>query len=111
MINEKIYFDSSDDRVFIETYAVCDSNVQPRDAILIIPGGGYSGVSWREGIYTALAFLARGVNTFVLTYSTGEHAVYPRQLLDAARAFKYIKENAEKYHVNPKRIFALGYSA
>ena len=111
MIQEKIYFDESDERVFLEVYVQNDPVVSERDAILVIPGGGYSGVSVREGIYTALAFLGKGVNTFVLTYSVGEHAVYPRQLLDAARALKYIKENAEKYHVNPNRIFALGYSA
>ena len=111
MINEKIYFDPTDNRVFLETYSVNDPATQPRDAILVIPGGGYSNVSEREGIYTALAFLGKGVNTFVLKYSVGEGAIYPRQLLDACRAFKYIKENAEKYHINPERIFALGYSA
>lgn len=118
MIKEKIYFDPSDDRVFLETYAVDDRNyvvkdasVKPRDAILVIPGGGYAHVSGREGIYTALSFLAKGANAFVLTYSVGEDAVYPRQLLDACRALKYIKENADKYYINPDRIFALGYSA
>lgn len=111
MIQEKIFFDSNDDRVFLETYAVCDTGVEPRDAVLIIPGGAYRLVCKREGIYTALAFLGRGVNAFVLNYSVGEDAVYPRQLIDAARAVKYIKENAEKYHINPDRIFALGYSA
>ena len=118
MINEKIYFDPSDDRVFLETYAVNrkdypvkDATASQTDAILVIPGGGYANVSSREGIYTALAFLGKGFNTFVLTYSVGEHAVYPRQLLDACRALKYIKENAEKYNINPNRIFALGYSA
>lgn len=111
MIQEKIFFDPQDDRVFLEVYAVNDPVVSERDAILVIPGGGYSGVSAREGIYTSLAFLGKGINTFVLTYSTGEHAIYPRQLLDAGRALKYIKDNAEKYHINPDRIFALGYSA
>ena len=111
MINEKIYFDKSDRRVFLETYAVAEPNVAPRDAILIIPGGGYLMVSWREGVYPALDFLGRGVNAFVLRYSTGEHAVYPRQLLDAGRALAYIKENASRYNINPERIFALGYSA
>jgi acetyl esterase/lipase len=111
MIYEKIFFDENDDRVFLETYAVNDPAVCARDAILVIPGGGYSNVSAREGIYTALAFLARGINTFVLTYSCGEHAKYPRQLIDAARALKYIKDNAGKYNIDPTRVFALGYSA
>lgn len=111
MIQEKIFFDKNDDRVFLDVYAVNDQSVAPRDAVLIIPGGAYSGVSAREGLYTALAFIARGVNAFVLTYSVGQDAVYPRQLLDAGRALKHIKENADKYHVNSARIFALGYSA
>lgn len=111
MVKEKIYFDPNDKRVFLDVYAVNDATVAPRDALLVIPGGGYSGVSYREGIYTALAFLGRGVNAFVLTYSVEEDAVYPRQLLDAARAMQYIKENAEKYHVDPERIFATGFSA
>ena len=111
MIQEKIYFDSTDERVSLDVYAVNDPTVKARDAILVIPGGAYQIVSRREGIYTALAFLGKGINTFVLNYSVGEHAVYPRQLLDAARALKYIKDNADKYHVNKDRIFALGYSA
>jgi acetyl esterase/lipase len=111
MISEKIYFDENDRRVFLDVYAVAEPNTAARDAILVIPGGGYSFVSWREGIYTALDFLGKGINTFVLTYSTGAHAVYPRQLLDAGRALDYIKKNADRYNINPERIFALGYSA
>ncbi len=111
MIHNKIFFDKEDDRVFIETYAVNDQKVSLRDAVLIIPGGAYSSVCVREGLYTALALLGHGVSAFVLKYSVGEHAKYPRQLLDAARALEYIKENAEVYHVDPERIFALGYSA
>ena len=111
MIIEKIYFDENDRRVYLDVYAVAEPGVAPRDAILVIPGGAYSDVSWREGIYTALEFLGRGINTFVLKYSTGAHAIYPRQLLDAGRAFAYIKENASRYNINPERIFALGYSA
>ena len=110
-ISEKIYFNDADDRVFLDVYAMHDEVNEIRDAVLVIPGGAYAGVSWREGVYTALALVGRGVNAFVLTYSVGEHAVYPRQLTDAASALKYIKDNAERYHIDPNRIFALGYSA
>ena len=110
-ISEKIYLSDADDRVFLDVYAMHDETNEVRDAVLVIPGGAYAGVSWREGVYTALALVGRGVNAFVLTYSVGEHAVYPRQLTDAASALKYIKDNAERYHIDPNRIFALGYSA
>ena len=100
MLHEKIYIDPSDERVFLETYALADPNVATRDAILILPGGAYRGISERERMYTPLAFLGKGINTFVLTYSIGEDAVYPKQLLDAAAAMKYIKSNSEKYNIN-----------
>ena len=110
-ISERIYFNKDDDRVYLDVYAVNDYKVSPRDAVLVLPGGAYSGVSWREGVYTGLALAGNGVNAFVLTYSVGDHAIYPRQLLDAAMALRYIKDNAERYHIDPERVFALGYSA
>jgi acetyl esterase/lipase len=82
--------------------------------MLVIPGGGYSTVcSDREGEPIALAFLAKGYNTFVLNYRVGdsEKDVYPAQLLDACRAVLTIKENAERFNINPDRIFAAGFSA
>jgi acetyl esterase/lipase len=110
-ISEKIYLRENNENVFLDVYAVHDEDNKRKDAVLIIPGGAYGGVSWREGVYTGLAFAGRGINAFVLTYSVGAEAKYPRQLTDAALAMKHIKENAEKYHIDPNRIFALGYSA
>ena len=112
MKHERIYFDKTDDRVFLDTYAAIDPLMAKRDAMLVIPGGGYSHVcADREGECIALAFCAKGMNCFVLTYSVGEDAVYPRQLLDAARAMAYIKAHADEYNVNPERIFGVGFSA
>jgi len=112
MKHERIYFDETDKRVFLDTYAVMDEKMAKRDAMLIIPGGGYDHVcADREGECVALAFGAKGMSCFVLTYSVGKDAIYPRQLLDAARAFLYIKEHAEEYNINPERIFGVGFSA
>ena len=47
MLHEKIYIAPSDERVFLETYALCDPNVAARDAILIMGGGGYARVCER----------------------------------------------------------------
>ena len=84
-----------------------------RPAILVIPGGGYHGVcTEREGEPIALAFIQKGYNAFVLNYRVGKEGdVFPKQLLDAARAMVYIKDNAEKYSTNPKRVFVTGFSA
>ena len=87
-------------------------NPEPRDGLLIIPGGGYWFVSMdREGEPMALTFCGKGMNCFVLEYSVGEHALFPQPLREAALAMAHIKEHAQEYDVNPDRIFAVGFSA
>ena len=110
MLHERIFLDPSDDRVYIDTY-VADDHSHLHDAMLVIPGGGYSAVcSDREGEPIALAYLAKGYNCFVLHYRVVRER-YPRQLIDASRAIIHIRENAEKYAVDRDRVFAVGFSA
>ena len=112
MLHERIYLDETDDRVYLDTY-VGDIRNFARDAMLVFPGGGYGNVCTdREGEPIALAYLAKGFNAFVLHYRVGKEGdVYPKQLIDAARAVIHIKANAEKYNIDPDRIFAVGFSA
>lgn len=112
MIYEKIKLFDDRENVFLEVFCADKIWDMKRDAILVIPGGGYSGVcSDREGEPIALAFLARGMNAFVLHYSVGAEAATTRPLLEASAAMKYIKDNSEKYNINPDRVFACGFSA
>ena len=112
MLHEKIYLDPTDERVVLETYVSTNTDNSPRDAMLVLPGGGYHFLSSREAESIALAYLAKGFNAFVLSYRVGNpDDVYPKQLLDASRAVLHIRENAEKYSINPKRVFAVGFSA
>ena len=88
-----------------------------RKAVLVCPGGGYRFCSNFEGEPIALAYLAAGYNAFVLDYSvrsaaTGEVGKkFPGQLIEAAMAMKFIKDNAEKFHIDPDYVFVNGYSA
>jgi len=78
--------------------------------VLVIPGGGYGFCSAREGEPVALAFLAAGCTAAVLRYSAAP-ARHPTQLFEAAAAMAYLREHAKKYHIDPKRVFACGFSA
>ena len=49
--------------------------VKERPLVLVVPGGGYSHVSPREGDPVALQFAAAGYHTAVLTYSVSEKSV------------------------------------
>ena len=111
MIIKKIPLRDDDENVFLTTY-INDTVSAPRDTMFIIPGGGYSNVcSDREGDLIALAYLAKGYNAFVLTYSVKERAVFPRPLCDASLGMSYVRTHAQEYNVNPDRIFAVGFSA
>ena len=111
MRHERIYLDSECDEVWIETYIANDGDC--RDALLVIPGGGYGVVCHHsEGEPIALAFAARGYNTFTLNYRAKQGMYhYPTQLIDASRAMLYLRENAESLKINAQRIFAVGFSA
>ena len=110
MIRDRIYINPDDKNVWLESLA--EPSDTPRDAMLVIPGGGYGCVcSDREGWPIAEAFMNHGMNCFVLNYRVGEKSKYPDQLIDAALAMDYIRKNAGKYFVNPERVFVVGFSA
>lgn len=84
--------------------------IKQRPAIIVFPGGGYEFLSDREAEPIALAFAAQGYCAFILKYAI-KPAVYPLQLFQAMAAIDYIKNNAEKYHVNKNNIAVIGFSA
>ncbi len=111
-MNNRVISICADDPSVTLTAYVADEGWKKRDAMLVIPGGGYGVVcDDREGEPIALAFLARGVNAFVLKYSVGEKAKFPRPLCEASVAMAYIKDHAEEFHVDADRVFCVGFSA
>lgn len=79
-----------------------------RPALLVLPGGGYSHVSPREGEPIAQAYLARGYHAFVLDYSIAP-AKFPTALREAAMAMAYIRANAAAFSI--RKVAAVGFSA
>ena len=85
--------------------------VQPRPAVLVIPGGGYSGVCERtEGSPVALTFNRLGFHAFVLNYRVAPNC-FPAPLEVAVRAVKLIRGHAEEWGIIPDRIVSCGFSA
>ncbi|MBP1676672.1 MAG: putative xylanase [Bacteroidetes bacterium] len=80
-------------------------------AVLICPGGGYSGVSQiKEGSEIARWFNNLGVTAFVLYYRmpNGHHAI---PLKDAQTGLSIIYKNAKKWNIDRKKIGIMGFSA
>lgn len=82
-----------------------------RPAIVVCPGGGYVYCSRAEGEPVAMAYAARGFHTFVLRYSTGYDAAGFAPLKEVSWVIGYIRENAEKWHIDPEKIVTCGFSA
>lgn len=82
-----------------------------RPAVVVCPGGGYSMCSPREADPIALQYASKGYNTFVLYYTVGKNAAFPKPLVDLSKAMKIIRENAEEWGVIKNKIAVLGFSA
>lgn len=111
MLYEKIRFDENDNDAFLETFVAEKVKGFVRKAILVIPGGGYGEVcAEREGEPIAMAFMPYGYNAFVLHYSVKKEP-FPSHLIQASKAIKHIKDNAEKYDIDAENLFVVGFSA
>lgn len=80
--------------------------------LIIVPGGSMTHIPPEESEKTALAFAARGYQTFILRYSFLDEAqpLYPKPLIDLARAVQLVKHHRQEWHLR-KTLFILGFSA
>ncbi|HJC91563.1 MAG TPA: alpha/beta hydrolase [Candidatus Mediterraneibacter excrementigallinarum] len=84
---------------------------EKRPAVIICPGGGYETLSFiGEGISMAEKFEASGYFPFILRYRVSP-VHYPEPQKDLALAIKYVRANAERYHIAPDRLMLMGSSA
>ena len=85
-----------------------------RDAMLVVPGGGYCMLAAHEGEPVAKAFYEQGMNVFVLTYTTDITFSVPlkkQPLCDIARAIRYLRANGEEFRIAGKKLAICGFSA
>lgn len=85
-------------------------------AIIICPGGGYhTQLSTREGSDVAKALNEVGISAFVLKYRLPSDKTMISKsigpLQDAQQAIRIVRQNAQKWNLNPRRIGIMGFSA
>ncbi|MBR2510230.1 MAG: alpha/beta hydrolase [Lentisphaeria bacterium] len=84
---------------------------EKRPAILLIPGGGYGNVCEpTEGTPVARRFNELGYHVIVLDYRTAPER-FPAPQLDAMRAMKIIRGNADKWNIDADKVCSCGFSA
>lgn len=85
-------------------------------AVIICPGGGYSGLAMgHEGLQVAERFASVGVTAFVLKYRLPSDAIMIDRsvgpLQDVEQAIYTVRKDAAKWNVNPSKIGVMGFSA
>ena len=122
MINEKIYFYEGNKDVYLDVNIIeehSEYSIKKRPMMLICPGGSYYLCSAREADPISRAYLAEGYNTAILYYTAKEKfdELYDHENdvakphLEVARAICTIRDNAEKWNVDPEQIVVIGFSA
>ncbi len=86
------------------------------EAVVICPGGGYHVLAYDwEGIDIASWLNSKGIAAIVLTYRLPDASCnivpYKSPLMDAQRALRTVRANAEKWNVDPAKIGVMGFSA
>lgn len=117
MIHEVFPFKKANSNITLTAYVREPiMGTKPRPAVIICPGGGYGFLSPNEGEPIAMRFNSMGYNAFVLSYTNlsntpTEELVWPEPLFDIAAAVLCIKDNAQKWDVDPNQLFVCGFSA
>lgn len=92
-------------------------NTKPNtSAVIICPGGGYMHLAFdKEGTKIAEWFNSLGIAAFVLKYRLPNDLIMKNKnvgpLQDAQEAIRYVRQNAVKWNIDPKKIGILGFSA
>ena len=81
-------------------------------AVVVLPGGGYGGVSMDfEGEHSARFLTDNGIAAFVVRYRHAPRFHHPIPLQDALQAVRWVRSRSAEFHINPKRVGLMGFSA
>ena len=83
----------------------------PLPCVLVIHGGGWAAGNKEGHNNLTWEFAKRGYVSATVGYRLVPKALYPAQIEDVKCAVRYVRANAEKLGVDPKRIGATGFSA
>ena len=79
-------------------------------AVVIFAGGGYHVRAPYEEVDYALRLNEYGLNAFTVDYRVAPDR-FPLPLLDARRAVRFVRANAERFGIDPHKVAVMGSSA
>ena len=101
------------ENLLLDVYAPAVTSGKPRPAVILIHGGGWTGLD-KSTLTNMSKFLARfGYVAFSVNYRllSGGQNQWPAQLDDVQRSARWVRAHAAQYNVDPDRIGSWGHSA
>lgn len=110
--HKDVAYDDKDKAQRVDVYLAESPRKKPLPAMVFIHGGGWRGGS-KNGVP---GWLLDGVNAGTWSVVSVEYrftdvAPHPAQVNDCLRAVQFVRQNAEKWNLDPKRIGVTGGSA
>lgn len=102
------YIPDGHERQKLDIYVPPGDGAKP--LIVWVHGGGWKGGSKDRGTL-AIGALSKGYVVASINYRLSQHATFPAQIQDCQAAIRWLRANAEKYHIDPNRIGVWGASA
>jgi len=109
-----VAYDTKDPRQLLDAYIL--KSETPTPVLVQIHGGGWwrgdkSPSAFFNPKYIYMKALASGISVVSVTYRFAPKWRHPAQVNDVTRAIQFIRSNAKKWNIDPKRIAATGTSA
>ncbi|MEO5302285.1 alpha/beta hydrolase [Enterococcus cecorum] len=97
----------------LDIFLPTDSTKTKHPVIISIHGGGFVACDKRNGemIQPMLTGLERGYAVVALNYRLAPNTKFPKPVQDIKQAIRFLKANADTYHLDPDLFFVWGGSA
>lgn len=106
-----VYKETAEKKLMADVYMPRPVGSEKYPAVLLIHGGGWL-TGTKENLQAMAQHLANhGYVAVTAAYRLGTEATYPAGVLDLKDAVKWMRENADQYHINKDKIAVLGASA
>lgn len=103
------YIPGGDESQTLDIYYPETKTDEPLPLLVWIHGGGWTGGSKDNPPY--INQLRRGYVVASVEYRFSQKATFPAQIQDCQAAIRWLRANAEKYNIDPKRVGVGGASA
>ena len=98
-------------KLLLDVYSPSATSRKLRPAVVMVHGGGWRSGDRSHNNTLAGQLAAKGFVAIPVEYRLSTEALYPAAVHDVKAAIRWVRANAKKYAIDPKRIAILGFSA